>query len=338
MKQKIVLFSLLTLVLIGCKNNYTLEGSMEKSLLEFIPAGTELGIYNRVNKEWVKIDSTLMKDDGTFVFKGRVEEPSIAYINASDDNLLQFVLEPGHIKATIDEEGIVRLDGTENNRLLSDFNYGIYEAETEAEALDFMRTFIADNINTIVGYNMLSDYLLFFDIDQIDAMISNMTDETKAQPVVEKIIEKADVLRQSAVGKQYLDVALKTPADETLSLSDLVGKTDFLLVDFWASWCGPCRRAMPQMVELYDRFRADNKLEILGISLDDNKEAWLGAIDKLGLKWQHISDLQGWQSEGAQLYGITSIPATLLINKEGIIVARNLEPEQYAELIAAQNE
>jgi peroxiredoxin len=107
-----------------------------------------------------------------------------------------------------------------------------------------------------------------------------------------------------------------------LKLSDLRGKV--VLVDFWASWCRPCRLANPEVVALYAKYK-DQGFEILGISLDRNTAAWEKAIEKDNLTWYHVSDLKGWQNAAAQLYGVRSIPQTLLIDEEGKIIARNLK-------------
>lgn len=124
-----------------------------------------------------------------------------------------------------------------------------------------------------------------------------------------------------AVGAIAPDIALPSPQGDTLRLSDLRGKV--VLIDFWASWCGPCRRENPKVVRMYKAYK-DQGFEIFGVSLDANKSAWEQAIEKDGLSWQHVSDLRRWRSAAAQTYGVSSIPATVLIDREGRIVARNL--------------
>lgn len=117
---------------------------------------------------------------------------------------------------------------------------------------------------------------------------------------------------------------LKDMAGNTVSLSDFKGKVVY--IDFWASWCGPCRKENPNVVAQYKKYK-DKGFDILGVSLDRDHGAWKRAIEQDGLPWHHISDLKGWQSQHAQLYSINSIPQTVLVDKEGKIIARNLRGE-----------
>ncbi len=122
-------------------------------------------------------------------------------------------------------------------------------------------------------------------------------------------------------GGEAPDFTLKTPEGKDLSLSDLRGKV--VLVDFWASWCGPCRKENPHVVKLYNEYKAKG-FDVLGVSLDKKQSSWEAAIDKDGLTWHHVSDLKGWSNEVAKLYGVSSIPHTVLLDQEGKIIARNL--------------
>ena len=112
-----------------------------------------------------------------------------------------------------------------------------------------------------------------------------------------------------------------------------------VIVDFWASWCGPCRRENPNVVKLYNDFN-DKGFEIIGVSFDEHRDRWIKAIHDDGLTWPHVSDLQGWKSAAGKLYAINSIPATVLLDREGNIVAKNLRGtalrEKLEELYAAE--
>lgn len=137
--------------------------------------------------------------------------------------------------------------------------------------------------------------------------------------------------RSFTIGAEAPDFAQATPEGKDLRLSDLRGKV--ILVDFWASWCGPCRRDNPHVVGLYNRYK-DKGFDILGVSLDRDRQRWLDAIEQDGLVWHHVSDLKQWSNAVAQLYGVNSIPHTVLVDKEGRILARNLRGEALERKLA----
>jgi len=154
---------------------------------------------------------------------------------------------------------------------------------------------------------------------------------TESTPQVDNLKYKIKALKSLMLGAEAPDFTLNTPEGETLSLSALRGKV--VMIDFWASWCGPCRRENPNVVRLYNQYK-DRGFEILGVSLDRTKQPWLKAIEKDGLEWFHVSDLKGWKSAAAQMYNVSSIPQTLLLDENGNIIARNLRGQQLAQRLA----
>ncbi|MEL6864507.1 MAG: TlpA disulfide reductase family protein [Bacteroidota bacterium] len=150
------------------------------------------------------------------------------------------------------------------------------------------------------------------------------SDNDPAIVALEKKVEQAS---QFAIGAVAPDFTLNTPQGEAMSLSDLRGKV--VLVDFWASWCGPCRKENPNVKRLYDRYK-DKGFDIIGVSLDRKKDSWLKAIEKDALPWHHVSDLKGWSNRVAKQYSVSSIPQTVLLDPEGKIIAHNLRGEVLA--------
>lgn len=150
---------------------------------------------------------------------------------------------------------------------------------------------------------------------------SSKTDEQKA----------ADRKTKTAfIGQQFTDFEMADTLGNTHKLSEYVGNEHWLLVDFWASWCGPCCREMPNVVEAYEKFH-DKGLDIVGISFDGNRTPWVKAIVKLKMPWVHLSDLKAWDSVGAKIYKVNAIPDNLLIDPQGKIVARELFGEALHE-------
>lgn len=135
------------------------------------------------------------------------------------------------------------------------------------------------------------------------------------------------------IGTHFLDVREASPSGEYHRLSEYVGKGQWVLIDFWASWCGPCKREMPNVVEAYKKYH-NKGFEIIGLSFDVSRDDWIEAIRAWGMPWIHLSDLNGWETEAGRIYGIRAIPDNLLINPDGIIVARDLRGPELEERLS----
>ena len=197
--------------------------------------------------------------------------------------------------------------------------------------------FVWDNPTDPVAHYVMYRYKWAFGPCELRTMIDNIhhADSTLSNAnlkLAEQYVEKQEHVQ---AGQPIIDFTQNDPNGNPITLSELAeGK--LLLVDFWASWCPDCRKANPDVVAAYQKFH-DQGFDVLGVSFDTNKEAWLAAIEKDGLTWTQVSDLQGWGNAAGALYAISFIPQNALI-KDGVIVARNLEGEWLMEEIERQLE
>lgn len=208
------------------------------------------------------------------------------------------------------------------------------EPDGKMEFLRMVRRAMLDNTDSMlpaIFIGMVADGLSYRDLQTIvrpDAPYYNHPSTQRAKALIAKMAEQYGQL-----DKPFTDFAMPDTEGKERRLSEWCGKGGYVLVDFWASWCGPCRAEMPNVVANYEKYHGKG-LEIIGVSFDNNKDAWLRAIKDLNMPWPQLSDLKGWKCLAAGIYNIRSIPSNLLIDGEGKIVDINLRGEILGERLA----
>ncbi len=276
----------------------------------------------------INIDTAVLDADGKFAMNKKLLQSGIA----------RFLIAPNHSILTViqAEDYAVGMDASkkpfstvEGNPTAEEFsalwNRLNKEPLTEQEA----RTLVDTTRSPYSAFVVASNVKDSLQIELLKLVQKRMAAETTDSLFVSNLslmIEqkelKYEVERKTAIGATAPEVVSLSPKGEELKLSSLRGK--YVFVDFWASWCGPCRRENPHVIEAWKKYQA-NGFEVFGISLDGNKDRWLQAIEQDGLAWEyHVSELQKWKSAAASDYGVQSIPANFLLDPEGKIIAKNL--------------
>ena len=193
---------------------------------------------------------------------------------------------------------------------------------TKAVYADFFK----HNINTVFAQNIFSEskWTRRLSPDQMESVVQAVTDTAfKETEAYKNAADRLFRMKNTRPGNFYTNIVSKDPEGNVIELASYVGKEKYVLLTFWASWCPDCRKEMPELVELYVAYKEKN-FEIVGYSLDNNKEAWTKGIETLNITWPQMSDCDSWNSQGAKLYAVQFIPLSVLINPEGIIIERGL--------------
>ena len=296
--------------------------------------------------------------NGTFTFDGKAPEPKLAYLRvlkAARFDQLSFYLENGNINITAAKDSLSKasVQGTplnaQHESLKNQFKpfdveldtlYNAYRrAKGVREKQDSIETlidqvserknqvalnFVFQNPGSLVSAYQV-DEIFFYnpDVAKFDSAFAVLDSTIQQSAIGKKLAKKLDVVKSLDINKPAPEFALKDPAGKEVALSSLRGK--FVLIDFWANWCGPCRAENPNLVEAYKKFRPKD-FEILGVSIDVEKDRakWLDAIKKDKLTWTQVIAPGGWKDPVAGTYGIVAIPMNYLLDKEGKIIAKGL--------------
>ncbi len=349
MKKLVYLFAVGSLAFAACNNSpsYKITGTIEG-----VADGDTVYLQNYQGGDLIKLDSAVIKN-GTFTFTGQQDSAVNRYVTYNKDDkryLTDLFVENGNINVVLGDES--KVSGTPNNdtyqkfkndfiALSKEMNDMYQKAQSDAsltdeqreaimaeiekkdnDGMDMVYSVIEANITNPVGIHLLPSYAAAFDLEKQKALVEKVPAQYNNERIA-KLKQHIETSEKTAVGQKYIDFSMDTPEGKTVSLSDFISKNKYTLVDFWASWCGPCRKEMPYVVDAYKEFKGKG-FGIVGVSLDNNLDKWKEAITALDITWPQMSDLQGWSNEGAKLYGVNSIPATVLIDQDGTIVARNL--------------
>jgi len=301
------------------------------------------------------------------VLKGKQDVPEMLYLRISGANtLVPVFVENSEIRVFTDFENppATKVEGSAIHKEYELYTAGLAIISSEKEAVlnewkeagktgdepkiaaielkyeeldkkenEYNRNFVLQNPASFVTPFVIRRGMFYtLELDELKSLVASLDVSVSGSVYTIDLKDKIAVLEKVAIGQKYTDIVLPGVDGTDMSLSAFIGK-NIVLVDFWASWCGPCRRENPNVVKIYQDYH-DKGFDIVGVSFDTNEKGWKDAIQSDGLVWHHMSDLKGWNSKAAELYAVAGIPHTVLIGKDGLIIAKNLQGDALKAKLA----
>lgn len=268
--------------------------------------------------------------NGKFSFSTEVELPEVygLSLNLSKNPLMLF-LDNNPVSVKLDPSSNYR-----NSVVTGSAEHDLYLAYRKKDENEDVKIdeFIKNNPKSLAAtYILYREFAYRLSPEQIRANITLLDPSLHKTQYVRVLEDLVKTMEAVSVGKKAPDFTAKDTDGNPVRLSDHLGK-GYVLIDFWASWCGPCRRENPNILKAYNQYK-DKGFDIFAVSLDQSKTSWLTAIGKDNLTWTHVSDLLYWNSAPAKLYGVRAIPANFLVDSNGIIVAKNIRGEELGKTL-----
>ncbi|MBD2769153.1 AhpC/TSA family protein [Hymenobacter sp. BT664] len=326
----------------ACQNTAAIDGYTISGQLSHAPAGTPVYLAQLNDGKVVEKDTGKTDEQGRFTLQGQAPTPGLYQISLHDDNRILVVLtNKTHLRLRGDARDLISsysVQGSPESDLVRQMTGMMLDTSRRMEQkIASIKHLIRRNA-TSAAAGFIACNQLFFDPEQdIQFTDSIALIQQKAHPELpfyRQLQAKRALLQPTAIGNTAPDIEELLPNGKRAALRELRGK--YVLVDFWASWCGPCRQQSPELVKAYDKFKDQGPgFTVYSVSLDQNRDRWIKAIAEDKLHWPtHVSDLKGFNSVPAATYGVRDIPQSFLLDPQGHILAKNLSSDSLMAKLA----